>query len=1098
MKKLFTFFFSLMISTALFAQADWTSGQDISDQISWQDYSGASNASNAWTATNVSAYSFEEWEMFNVPNGAEFYQIFWLPAGYYQFTVQGFYRGDYRVPYWNQSEKINAVFFGESVNIDEETGEVTEVTRTTSTPLQSIASSENSTGRLFETTEWTNDVSYSYDDVTYYVPNCMEGTRQYFDAGYYKDNVIKVVHTEDGYVKLGIRKTATLDGDWVIFTNFQAFYISDAGEAVQLMVAQEEFQNQMILVDDFRRTLEEAGYVSLLGYYENEMVELEDESGTYTTVGQYNTAIGKLNALILRYRPILSDAKALTDLIASCEDLAGSTDYSGLADFQAAIAKAKLVEADEFGSDTGGVYTSAPEDYTKALNDLKAARAAYMLTKPEGEKGYQDLSGLIAYPFFCQPEYNPVWNEEAKRWEPQDIVLNGDGVLQGWNDLGESGSDNNSTYNTTTRIPIGKGVNIGTDETVLGEWYQVNTNWYEPYWNHKLSSAKQWNMPRSEMEIAQNLTGLPEGYYSIQGCGITWSNDWSGNCNMGIRITSGGVTVQSEEETRLSGWWNYSLDDWTYYTTGMIHVTDGTARVAFFANGFSSFTGMQLHYYGENPDFTKLVENKLSEVDTEALILLGDKAEVEAMMNSITLPIVGYDAYEQALKTIDEAKTYINTANNYVTNNDITAMFANLQGNYSGDSNEYKYLGTAVFHTFDIYEGETSTYKDLQACVDDYNEYVHYIEIVNNYSKIDNADLKAAVNEQAAKLEDEYATAETLKAYEKALAVFYNATIMADLGMENASEDNPVDISVLLVNPSFTENHNGWTGNFTVDNGLQNAEAYNTNFRIEQTVFSLPAGKYKAKVKSYYRDGSINSAFDHVWYMESGEYTPNVKFFANKREKDVVSICNEDALFTERSYTEYSFTAINPAAELGEEEQTLRAWVEEYEDVDEDGNISYTVISWRQAFDTDGNVYETDGEDAWIYDSFFMEGGDRYFYPNSMRGGNARFKNDNGAYDNEVTVVIGEGGDITIGLYKDTTIDGDWCLFDDFQLFYLGKAALRGDVNEDGKVDINDVVAVINVMAGTADWANANVNEDANGNVDINDVVAIINEMAGI
>ena len=56
---------------------------------------------------------------------------------------------------------------------------------------------------------------------------------------------------------------------------------------------------------------------------------------------------------------------------------------------------------------------------------------------------------------------------------------------------------------------------------------------------------------------------------------------------------------------------------------------------------------------------------------------------------------------------------------------------------------------------------------------------------------------------------------------------------------------------------------------------------------------------------------------------------------------------------------------------------------------------------------------------------------------------------------------------------------------------------LKGDVNEDGKVDINDVVAVINQMAGTATWRYANVNEDADGNVDINDVVAIINIMAG-
>ena len=53
---------------------------------------------------------------------------------------------------------------------------------------------------------------------------------------------------------------------------------------------------------------------------------------------------------------------------------------------------------------------------------------------------------------------------------------------------------------------------------------------------------------------------------------------------------------------------------------------------------------------------------------------------------------------------------------------------------------------------------------------------------------------------------------------------------------------------------------------------------------------------------------------------------------------------------------------------------------------------------------------------------------------------------------------------------------------------------LKGDVNEDGEVDINDVVAIINQMAGTASWRYADVNDDEK--VDINDVVAVINIMA--
>lgn len=56
-------------------------------------------------------------------------------------------------------------------------------------------------------------------------------------------------------------------------------------------------------------------------------------------------------------------------------------------------------------------------------------------------------------------------------------------------------------------------------------------------------------------------------------------------------------------------------------------------------------------------------------------------------------------------------------------------------------------------------------------------------------------------------------------------------------------------------------------------------------------------------------------------------------------------------------------------------------------------------------------------------------------------------------------------------------------------------ATKKGDVNEDEKVDISDIVAVINQIAGTASYQNADVNADEK--VDISDIVAVINIIAG-
>ncbi len=66
--------------------------------------------------------------------------------------------------------------------------------------------------------------------------------------------------------------------------------------------------------------------------------------------------------------------------------------------------------------------------------------------------------------------------------------------------------------------------------------------------------------------------------------------------------------------------------------------------------------------------------------------------------------------------------------------------------------------------------------------------------------------------------------------------------------------------------------------------------------------------------------------------------------------------------------------------------------------------------------------------------------------------------------------------------------------FDNVTLTLKSQPGLPGDVNEDGVINISDIVAIINHIAGTTLRANADVNED--GKVDISDIVAVINFMA--
>ena len=67
--------------------------------------------------------------------------------------------------------------------------------------------------------------------------------------------------------------------------------------------------------------------------------------------------------------------------------------------------------------------------------------------------------------------------------------------------------------------------------------------------------------------------------------------------------------------------------------------------------------------------------------------------------------------------------------------------------------------------------------------------------------------------------------------------------------------------------------------------------------------------------------------------------------------------------------------------------------------------------------------------------------------------------------------------------------------FDNVRLTVISHPVAIGDVNEDGKIDISDIVAIINHIAGVRLVEKADVNKDTL--VDISDIVAVINIIAG-
>ncbi|MBQ3630632.1 MAG: dockerin type I repeat-containing protein [Prevotella sp.] len=259
--------------------------------------------------------------------------------------------------------------------------------------------------------------------------------------------------------------------------------------------------------------------------------------------------------------------------------------------------------------------------------------------------------------------------------------------------------------------------------------------------------------------------------------------------------------------------------------------------------------------------------------------------------------------------------------------------------------------------------------------------------------------------------------------------------------MDEASEENPVDVTVIISDASFNkyaaldnpwndlEQGWGWGDrNF----GDKNTETFNSQeYDLSQRLFLPMAGKYVVSVQAYYRDGDINA---HAASVAAGD-----------------SLVQAPVLYA------------------GDATQPLKYIHEEADKAPGEG--TNTVV---------GNFPDNMMQAA----AFFQNG----LYWNSVE-----------------CEVDSTNTDLVIGIRKLAgNREKNWIVADNFRIVYLGSgestAPIKGDVNGDGEVGIGDIVSITNVMAGIetneAIIKAANVNGD--NEVGIGDIVTITNIMAGI
>ena len=1026
----------LASATSAFAQmpdaSGWNVGDEITDQIGWGNLNFTNNPMDCWTlnyeaanGVNITSGLAEVYDGSNI----DLFQYVELPAGMYRVECQGYYR-------FGSSWADDPNAFGTAdwqdlaiMYVQNGTYNLTDSTftagRTFQNPLMPrLFDYQSEQIYFYETDSWMNDGQYGDNGSKGWGPCSVEGSLEWFKLGKYmpyeqddvKYNFVEFFLAEPGYVKIGISKKDPKALDSFMVTNFKMYYKGEADEVTELLALQDEVAEYYNKVNGI---MDAVGGGMLYTLLSDAVMAFDDEYGNIADMDKEACAVAKAAAIELYEKAVAAQntVAALEDAVQSMTLLAEKTGYAGKADFEALIQAAsncldpeyEMAEDDDF------------DTFQKAYNNLMAGRIVYLQSNGADANGAYDFTSLIAYPWFCNPEYEPTWNAETNFWQPNQAAL--DAGWSAYDDI--DGTGVGKTDEAQPASPIADKVSISNKTDVIGQWYQRN-NGLVIYWNDNLSCAKKWDMPHNDetiREVAQKIVNAPNGYYKLKALAQTWTNDWTSDnpCKNHIYIESGENSSMSAY-LEPGGWWGKDINHWKELETEMIQVTNGEILISGRDNGFAAITGFRLYYYGENPDFTAILAPSLQAAKDNAATLTwpGDIKVVNEMLNAIPATIEGQEAYQAALASIASINEYVSKATTTIANWKGIDNFSNLLAAQAEGSTEATILEVALMYTIGIGEGENDSYLTAIASDNDYTAYDNYLSYrAGMGALVSDAALAAVLAEQNAYLTANYADAAKIAEFQQALAAPYNKALLSSLGIENASETNPVDVTALLVNPKFDEGSKGWTGEMTVDS-LGTPERWNCDFDISQTVYSLPAGCYQVKVQALYRDaGDAGTAYNN-WYYTAAEYmefweNPNVKLYANGRDTTVVSIASE--VFADQSHTQY-----------------VSGW-QEAEELGADGSVVWEPVWVYQADATEGE------ENNYPWDTKVDDLGDIIYYPSSLRGVSVRFAKNPEAYINTIEALVEEGGSLTFGIKNIAFIDSHWCAFDNFKLYYLGAEA---------------------------------------------------------
>jgi hypothetical protein len=901
----------------------------------------------------------------SVADGAEHYsknyntyqKITGLTPGVYVVGVNGFYRAG---NYGGDAEN-HWLANDDASRYAKLYATVGDVTR--ETPIANVMSgAQAETPGSAKATTYTD--TETQETVTVYVPNTMvDGDLYFHTLGQYANKVYIAVD-ESGELTIGVRKTSQIGGDWSLFDDFSLMYLGKGADACQLYLDE--------ALKAFSDYTPEEGLVYTASYLTAYQEAYQGEK-TATTMEEVNAILSAIDGSFSNLNKNISLWKEWQAAVDKLKEMQTNPEYenifmNGLADTE----YADLADYVDFEyADIIGAKNLTNEALQEQIDYLNNGMAEVTeISKKDVYEG-KDMTSYIKNPGF--DEDKDINSNKAEGWNI-DIVRNGGNIVRG---------------------PLGQD-NYDKMVSSLGKMNYCFEAWHGYEW-----------------DIWQEIEGLPVGMYelNVQGyvrCevgGYVRGDELGGDYTSPVylymnKAMSSFPSVYSQcpadlgkTFTTVESWTTEEINGnlypnsmggasqcfgWGMYETtayGLIAKNGDKFRIGVKMNKDQNwwciFDSFKLTYHEPTVEMVKpILDEELAKLD-------------------LNKPM-GKNIYEKADAIRNAAKTATDAA-------DGPAMFAALTDLYD--------LTADIITSSELFAKLNTANEDFVSTIN---------EGVNESVKTEALQLQNTI---ASGIDNHEITDAEAKAYLDQIAKL-STQLKLPNEMAEASDDNAVEVTSVIVNPTYDENGNGWSGTSAAWGGdMLNSEIFNANFDYYQDIVGLPAGTYQVSVQGYYRAGS--SANDYKAYTENPDSLNYAFIYA----------MNGDSIVSSKPMKRL-------AAEAGSENVGGEGYVTVVEPNEETGDLGLAVA-------------------------------------NSMTTGGYEFEA--GKYLNEgVTVNVLADGKLRIGLKKNTNLTDNWVLFDNWKLFYFGTNSAKQPDGDASGIETISPVAKMKVEFFTPDGRKAN------------------------